>query len=116
MTANYVHGKGARGTMADLTKEYKAALKELHNLATYEVKHSLKFYPEGWADVVRQAALVGALGRTLRTSANMAKVRLAEIARDTLRDAPADPESDNVLAWVIRREYASAAIVVVEKL
>ena len=108
----------SRSLIVTLDDMAKTNTKTLKSLVEDAVKHSKKFYPGEWAEIVRQAAIVGAIGEARSHHPRDTKVEMALIVRRLIADSPSDVEEggESPMEWVMGREYGSAIIDVLDQL
>lgn len=107
--------EGKRELVNKVQNLYTKTNKNLQELAKDALDHPEKFFPGEWAEIVRQAAIVGATGLAKREHPRDAALTLAKEAHAITSQGPTFTE-DTPMEHVMRAEYASAIIEVLGEL
>ncbi len=105
----------SRSLIVTLDDMAKKETKILETLVGDALKHSKKFYAGEWAQIVRQAATVGAIGVARAEHPSECKLILAHLVRNYIADSPSEGDSAP-MSWMMEREYGSAIIDVLDQL
>ena len=98
-----------------LDKLWGVERKKLRNVVDDSLNHPDRFYAGAWAEVVRQAAIVGAIGEARRHHPKHARQALAEFIGTAIEDSPSGSEVPP-MEWMMGREYVSATVDVLDML